>query len=131
VVRLGDRAPSRVARWRKIAEEATRQCGRGDTPEVLDVTRFADALDVQGGLRIVLHPPAEASVGALLRAAAPRDDLAFCVGPEGGFTEDERSLAEARGWAIASLGPRVLRTETVAAAVLGGLLLLSDPEVLP
>jgi len=34
------------------------------------------------------------------------------IGPEGGWTDEERSMAESSGWSSASLGPRVLRAET-------------------
>jgi 16S rRNA (uracil1498-N3)-methyltransferase len=46
------------------------------------------------------------------------------LGPEGGWTEEERSLAITKGWQRASLGPTVLRAETAAAAavaLIGGL----------
>jgi 16S rRNA (uracil1498-N3)-methyltransferase len=49
--------------------------------------------------------------------------VAFVVGPEGGLTEGELRALEGDGWIAASLGPATLRTETVAAAVLGALLL--------
>ncbi len=46
------------------------------------------------------------------------------VGPEGGLTPSELDAAEAAGFARVTLGPLVLRTETVCAAVLGALLVL-------
>jgi 16S rRNA (uracil1498-N3)-methyltransferase len=56
---------------------------------------------------------------ALAEALAAQRPMAFAVGPEGGFSDEEAQLAEARGWLLSSLGPFILRTETVAAAVLG------------
>jgi 16S rRNA (uracil1498-N3)-methyltransferase len=41
-------------------------------------------------------------------------DVAIAVGPEGGFTDEEIGMAEAYGWQMVSLGPRVLRIETAA-----------------
>ncbi|RYE92653.1 MAG: 16S rRNA (uracil(1498)-N(3))-methyltransferase, partial [Myxococcales bacterium] len=49
--------------------------------------------------------------------------VAFVVGPEGGLDAAEVEALVHAGWTAASLGPNVLRTETVAAAVLGALLL--------
>ena len=46
------------------------------------------------------------------------------IGPEGGLADEELAEAARAGWQTASLGPFVLRTETVAAAVLGALLIL-------
>jgi 16S rRNA (uracil1498-N3)-methyltransferase len=54
--------------------------------------------------------------------------VAFVVGPEGGLDEREVEAAAALGFAAASLGPTILRTETVAAAVLGAWLVLGADE---
>ena len=50
-------------------------------------------------------------------------DTVVAVGPEGGFTDDEVSLALGAGWRLLDLGPRILRVETaaIALAVLLGL----------
>jgi len=47
-------------------------------------------------------------------------DLAFAVGPEGGWTDAERAAMKSHGWLPASLGTTVLRAETacIAAAAL-------------
>jgi 16S rRNA (uracil1498-N3)-methyltransferase len=41
----------------------------------------------------------------------------LAVGPEGGFTDDELSMAHQHGWRTVSLGPRILRVETAAIAL--------------
>ncbi len=124
VVRPGDRASARVERWRRIADEAARQCGRALAPSVDDITPLADVRALSAALRLVLVPHAPRPAGSLLLEAT--SSVAFVVGPEGGLDDAEiTSLAEA-GWEPASLGPNVLRTETVAAAVLGALLLTAD-----
>jgi 16S rRNA (uracil1498-N3)-methyltransferase len=117
VVRLdAQRAASRVARWRKIAAEAARQCGRADVPEVAAVRSFADlgAELVEGETRVILHEGARDRLRPLLGG----DRYALAIGPEGGFTEREVEEAHALGFRAASLGERILRTETVALAVL-------------
>jgi 16S rRNA (uracil1498-N3)-methyltransferase len=117
VVRLdGERAASRVERWRKIAAEASRQCGRADVPEVTAVRSLHDldaALDA-GGTRIVLHEGAVERMRAFLGGEL----YAVAIGPEGGFTSSEIAAAGALGFRPASLGGRILRTETVALAAL-------------
>jgi 16S rRNA (uracil1498-N3)-methyltransferase len=63
-------------------------------------------------------------------AARPRGSHAghaFACGPEGGLEDREVDEARATGWTIASLGPLALRTETVAAAVLGAVRVFSAP----
>ena len=44
--------------------------------------------------------------------------LSLLIGPEGGFTHDEYENALAAGIKAVSLGPRILRTETAAAATI-------------
>ena len=109
----------RAERWRKIAVEAARQCGRGDMLRLSGPTKLRDAL--AGELpprRLLLDPEAEATLHAMLADWAPSDAVALLVGPEGGLSEDERDAAKAAGFAPAALGPFVLRTETAAAAAL-------------
>jgi len=124
VVKL-DRAKggARQARWARIAEQAARQCGRGDTPAVDAPCAWAEAIVQAGGeadARFCLWEGASAPLAPPLFEALARDvPLAFACGPEGGLDEDEVELARERGWAVVSLGPNALRTETVAAAVLG------------
>jgi 16S rRNA (uracil1498-N3)-methyltransferase len=53
----------------------------------------------------------------------PAQPVVFAVGPEGGLEDAEIEIARGLGFAPVSLGPFILRTETVAAAVLGAALL--------
>lgn len=111
----GAKAARKLERWRVIAREATRQCGRADEPVIDAVAGLpADGCGVflweEGG------PPAR----DVLAARVTNGELAVLIGPEGGLDAAEAARLEAAGWAPASLGPRVLRAETavVAAAVL-------------
>jgi 16S rRNA (uracil1498-N3)-methyltransferase len=47
--------------------------------------------------------------------------VAVLIGPEGGLTADEVALATGAGFQIATLGPRILRTETAAIAALAAI----------
>jgi 16S rRNA (uracil1498-N3)-methyltransferase len=49
----------------------------------------------------------------------PSANVALFIGPEGGWTDAERTQAIAAGWQPVSLGPLVLRAETAAAAAIG------------
>lgn len=123
------RAEAKRSRWARIAEQAARQCGRGDTPSVEGVLDWADALaEVACDARFVLDPHAAEALGPLLRTSiANRASVGFAIGPEGGLTPGEIAVAESRGFVAASLGPFVLRTETVATAVLGAVMLAGHP----
>jgi 16S rRNA (uracil1498-N3)-methyltransferase len=123
------RALSRRLRWSKIAEQAARQCGRSDAPEVLACPSWEDAIvscaDVKA--RFCLWNGATEPLALhLLDALARGDSLAFACGAEGGLADSEIRFAVAAGWTAASLGPFILRTETVAAAVLGAVLIWTD-----
>ncbi len=112
VVRLDPaRADERAERWRRIAAEASRQCGRSDVPEVRAPTTLAAALAAlpPGAPAVVFHPGG----GDLPPPGAARS-IAAIVGPEGGLTEAELGACEAAGAVRAGLGPRVLRAETAA-----------------
>ncbi len=115
-----------IARWNEIAIEAARQSGRGDAPSI-DLVSWQDALlSVVGDVaRFCPFEGAEAPLGAELGPvlADPARALAFAVGPEGGLTEGEASVAEASGYRLVSLGSAILRTETVPAAILGAVLI--------
>jgi 16S rRNA (uracil1498-N3)-methyltransferase len=122
VVRLDEaRARARAQRWAKIAREAARQSGRADPPEIAAPRAWDAALSLvaDDAVRFCLHTTAPPIGPSLRHAIASGAPLAFAAGPEGGFTDEEVLVAEAKGWHAASLGPFVLRTETVAAAVLG------------
>ncbi|MCS6899149.1 MAG: 16S rRNA (uracil(1498)-N(3))-methyltransferase [Polyangiaceae bacterium] len=127
VVQPGSRSAARVERWRRIADSAARQCGRALAPVVEEIAPLLTVTSsVEAVLRLALVPWAEHAAGPLL--LGERGSIAFLVGPEGGLTETEVRLLAEGGWLPASLGSTTLRTETVAAAVLGALLVLSVSE---
>jgi 16S rRNA (uracil1498-N3)-methyltransferase len=114
VVRLEpDRALERAGRWRRIAGEAARQCGRSDVPEVAVPGPLAPALEAPPGfVRIAFHAGAGAPLSeAILPGAA---GFLAVVGPEGGLTDREVQACLDAGCRLATLGPRVLRAETAA-----------------
>jgi 16S rRNA (uracil1498-N3)-methyltransferase len=115
VMRLeGERAEERARRWRRIAAEASRQCGRSEVPEVSAPAELAEAIRAPPEfVRLVLH-----GAGTPLSAALRREAPGFLavVGPEGGMTDSELGTCIDAGFRLASIGPRVLRAETAAMA---------------
>jgi 16S rRNA (uracil1498-N3)-methyltransferase len=130
VVRLdAARGSERQARWGRIAQEAARQCGRNDPPTVETPRAWGDALArvPNDATRFCLWEKAtEPLAPRLLEGLAGTAALAFACGPEGGLEQAEAEQARAAGWHLASIGPLMLRTETVAAAVLGAVRVWSD-----
>jgi 16S rRNA (uracil1498-N3)-methyltransferase len=128
IVKLGSRAEERMDRLRRVATEAARQCGRGDVPELLGPLPWDAALRRAAdpaGVLLCLWERATAPIGPVFRALRPEEPLALAVGPEGGLETAEIEAARALGYAVVSLGPFILRTETVASAVLGAALVTS------
>ena len=119
---------ARADRWRRIAVEAARQCGRGDAPIIDAPQALAAALASAEGaaLRLCLDPTAETSLRSQLEMVAAATNVTILVGPEGGLDDAELDAAAREGFTRVRLGGLVLRTETVCAAVLGALVVWSE-----
>jgi 16S rRNA (uracil1498-N3)-methyltransferase len=117
----GGRWRERARRWQRVAREAAKQCGRAVIPEVMEPRPLPRALEEpdRDGLRICLWEGERCPLGEIFQAVAdaPRS-IALAVGPEGGLSADEVARARGLDWAIAGLGPRILRTETASLAAL-------------
>jgi len=117
----GARRERRLQRLKEIVVSACCQCGRNRLPGVEAAASlqegFASALG-QGVTGILLDPNDGVSLASIASGAQP---VALAVGPEGGFTETERALAERMGFRAMRLGPRILRTETAGLAGLAAL----------
>ncbi|MGH6781223.1 MAG: 16S rRNA (uracil(1498)-N(3))-methyltransferase, partial [Sphingomonadaceae bacterium] len=104
-----------IERLRAHMIEAAEQCGRTALPELAEPVKL-DALLKSWPEDRTLYFADEAG-GAPLADVAKPGPAAILVGPEGGFTDEERNLIRSVPGAIGiSLGPRILRAETAAAA---------------
>jgi len=107
----------KLERLNAIAIEAAEQCGRTRLPEIAAPLPLKQLLSQRDPERR-LYFADEAGGEAALQAFEPGPAL-ILTGPEGGFTQDERSLIRAAANAVpVSLGPRILRAETAALAAL-------------
>ena len=122
VVRLsGERAAKRVLHWQNVVAAACEQCGRNRVPEVLPLLSLRDWLEqpaTTDGLRLLLAPGAATGLRELPR---PAGVVTVLAGPEGGLTATEAEDAGRAGFLPLRLGPRVLRTETAAVALLAAM----------
>ncbi|MFO0658289.1 MAG: RsmE family RNA methyltransferase [Polyangiaceae bacterium] len=129
LVKQADRAAERSQRWRRISVEASRQCGRDEALSVDEPATLVDVLtSLEADLKLILLPTGETLLRELLPRAEALASIAFVVGPEGGLSHEEATLAIEHGWVSTRLGPLTLRTETVAAAVLGTLMVCLASE---
>ena len=113
--------PHRLARWRRIAAEACKQCGRRQLPR-LEVCEELPRELPAGTLGLVLDPGSTALPLAELcrRQPSPRQ-VWLAVGPESGLEAEEIDTRPGAGWIRAGLGPRILRADTagvIAASII-------------
>lgn len=109
---------SKLERWRKIVQEAAEQCERADVPTVEAPLKLAAVRLVNDELGVVLAERADAPGLPDVLAGSLPTSLSLFIGPEGGWSPGELSGLEALGALPASLGPRILRSETAAMAAL-------------
>jgi 16S rRNA (uracil1498-N3)-methyltransferase len=110
----------RRERWQRIIREAAKQCGRNVLPELFPALSFSELLEEdRTGLKII---PFEGEAVRTLKDIEPGpasgSPVLVLVGPEGGFPKEEVRLAEEKGFVPVSLGPRILRSETAALALI-------------
>jgi len=123
----------RLDRFQKIVLEAAEQTERLDLPEVEDLQPLANALDVLAEGTVVIFCDERGDdanapwggetgrAGPIIEVLAGLGDVpvAILIGPEGGFSPEERRWLRTRdNTAAVSLGPRILRAETAAVAAL-------------
>lgn len=120
---LPDRVRQRIARWRRIALEAAKQCGRGKVPQVEEPVDLAGVLSKlpPDALGLMFWENEHEVFLKRIINEAKTDNVFLFIGPEGGFSSREVALARKHNVTTVSLGSRILRTETaglVAAAMI-------------
>ncbi len=118
-------AAKKVERLQKIAEAAAKQSGRGIIPSIGEMLDFATLLKRLETYKkaIVFYELGGAPLRSLIEATD--DSVAIIIGPEGGFAAEEIEKLNAAGAISATLGKRILRTETAPLAAITAIMLLS------
>jgi 16S rRNA (uracil1498-N3)-methyltransferase len=108
-----------VQRLSTIAAEAAEQTGRLDVPAVDAPLKLDRLLDGWDPSRRLLFCDEAGEAKPVLEAASEPGPWAVLVGPEGGFSPEERERLRGLPFVVtASLGPRILRADTAAIAAL-------------
>jgi len=110
---------ARTKRWGKISKEAIKQCKRGCIMEIGDTVSFEEILNLSqaADLKIAFWEDELQPLNAKLPGSDCKiKKIYVLLGPEGGFTRQEIESARDRGFVTASLGPRILRSETATVA---------------
>jgi 16S rRNA (uracil1498-N3)-methyltransferase len=109
---------NRIRHWREIALSATKQSGRLKPAEIGPLSSFSDLmfrLREEEGVKITLwEDESVENVKSLLRSTRSPRRAVGVIGPEGGFSKEEIQEAKEAGFVSASLGQRILRSETAA-----------------
>ncbi|MGE4519121.1 MAG: 16S rRNA (uracil(1498)-N(3))-methyltransferase [Desulfobacteraceae bacterium] len=112
----------KIERWTELAKEALKQCERSILPDISKVRSFEEILDESRNydLKIMFHERITVKSSVLNEKYKNPEKIMAIIGPEGGFTDEEKEAALNAGFETISLGPRILRAETasIAAAVL-------------
>ena len=110
-----DRAEKKTQHWQQIAIAACEQCGRNTIPKVEPLQSLTSWVGTtEADRKLVLHHRALAETA---NGSTP-STIALLIGPEGGLSPVEISLAEDAGYQALRLGPRIMRTETAPLAAM-------------
>lgn len=132
IVKLDDKKKEgkKLERWQAIAENASKQSGRGMIPKVRPVMSFQEAVREAGKLELNLIPYENAKgmdyTREIMHGLKEYKTIGLFIGPEGGFEESEIEHAMVNKILPITLGRRILRTETAGLAALSMMVLMLD-----
>lgn len=110
-----------VDRWKRIAREASKQCGRPDITDIQEIKDYGDVIKTLTEYDLVLIATL-AGADTIRMKDAIKDfkggKIAVLIGPEGDFTPDEVARARKAFFKPVTLGSRVLKSDTAALAAL-------------
>lgn len=116
VVKLtDDRQNGRIERFNKIAKMAAMQSGRDIIPIVKGILNYDEIFPIlnKQELAMVFHEKSQSPLSLFLKdRLIGCHTVAFSIGPEGGFSEEEISMFKNADIPALSLGKRILRAET-------------------
>ncbi|MEK7200527.1 MAG: RsmE family RNA methyltransferase [Patescibacteria group bacterium] len=100
-----------LERAKKIAIEASEQCGRADVPVLECIMGLEECIMDERGEKIIFDQTGEPFSFFVIHNTYP---ISLFVGPEGGWTEKELEMFKNANAKIYSLGKLILRAETAA-----------------
>ena len=128
VVKLNPKdAAHKLERWRKIAREAGKQCGRCMIPEITEPCTLSSLSTLPSYPETNIVPWEESEGNgplAFSRSHPGLSSLGILIGPEGGIDRDEIDVLRQSGFIPVTLGKRILRTETAGLAAVASFMAL-------
>jgi len=120
-------AQKKQARYQKIALEAAQQSGRGIVPKINKMQSFKQAAQsCDADVKILFYEGGGKSLKSIINENKNASSFAIFIGPEGGFEKEEVDEILNSGGINATLGARILRTQTAPVAALAAIMLLTD-----
>ena len=113
-------AGKRLDRWEKLLVEASQQSRRVRVPAISPPLRLREAFNEAYplGAKVILSERSNAPALRDVLYGVTVSQATLAIGPEGGWTDEELTLAGVAGFREASLGKLILRTETAVVASL-------------
>jgi 16S rRNA (uracil1498-N3)-methyltransferase len=105
---------AKTERWQKLCVAAMKQSGRCVLPEIAPPVTFGEFLSSSEPHALKFIPHEQAEIPLTRSSIAGDGPVVVCIGPEGGFSDEEVARAKGAGFEPVSLGARRLRTETAA-----------------
>ncbi|ATX82673.1 16S rRNA (uracil1498-N3)-methyltransferase [Mariprofundus ferrinatatus] len=124
----GGRLNKRLERWQKIISEAAEQSERTAMPEINWLDKLTDSPAT--GLCYALHPETDTHWSAEKENIIAAKDITLAIGPEGGWSPRDIELLASLGFKSLTFGPRIMRTETAAPALLAAIQSLIDSQAI-
>ena len=112
VVKVGEKENKKLDRWKKIVKEASEQSHRNTIPTIENIIKLKD-LEIDGLKLICSTVEKENTIKRVFQKNTNYDKMSVLVGPEGGISEKEENLLKEKGFIPVTLGPRIMRVETV------------------
>lgn len=107
-------AQRKLERWRKIAFEAAKQCGRAKLMTVEEPSDFSELVAADhSGPKIMFAEQG----GGKFDQLEPANEMFVMIGPKGGWEPTEIETAEANGFTAVTFGGRIMRVETASIAI--------------
>ncbi len=104
----------KLSRWRRIAFEAAKQCGRAKLMAVNEPLNFGELITSTENNNFLLFSERD---GSNFETVASSKKITAIFGPKGGWEDQELAAARKNDIQIVTLGGRVLRAETAAIAI--------------
>jgi len=111
----------KIIRWKKIAEESSKQCGRSSIPKISNCIVKLETFCQQASdsdLKLIFWEMESKNRFRDINPETAPSSASVLIGPEGGFTQKEVETARSYGFHSLRLGPRIFRAETAPLVVL-------------